>query len=67
MIRHNDIKQMSLSQFSGPEGIGRYNSITNDPSILTSYLSRLKSSECAPDGNSIPPLDGYATAEGRSE
>ncbi len=39
MIKHNDVKQSSLSQFSGPEGIGRYNFITNDPSILTSYSS----------------------------
>ena len=46
MIRHTEVKQMSLSQFSGPEGIGRYNSITNDSSILTSYSNRLKSSEC---------------------
>ena len=47
MNRHNDIKQSSLFQFSGPEGIGRDNFTTNDPSVLTSYSNRLKSSECA--------------------
>ena len=39
MIRRNDVKQSSLSQFSGLKGKERYNSITNDPSILTSYSS----------------------------
>ena len=35
MIRHNDVKQSSLSQFSGLKGKGRYNSIAKGHSILT--------------------------------
>jgi hypothetical protein len=35
MIRHNDAKQSSLSQFSGLKGKERYNSITQGHSILT--------------------------------
>ena len=45
MIRHNDVKQSSLSQFSGLKGKGRYNSITNDPSILTARGSEEKNSD----------------------
>ena len=47
MIRHNDVKQSSLSQFSGLKGKGGYNSITRYPSILTVRGIGLKSSECA--------------------
>ena len=45
MIRHNDVKQSSLSQFSGLKGKGRYNSITNDPSILTARGKEEKNSD----------------------
>ena len=45
MIRHNDVKQSSLSQFSGLKGKERYNSITHDPSILTARGSEEKNSD----------------------
>ena len=45
MIRRNDVKQSSLSQFSGLKGKERYNSITNDPSILTARGKEEKNSD----------------------
>ena len=48
MIRHNDVNQSSLSEFSDVKDRGRYNSITSTPSILTSYDKRPKSSACPP-------------------
>ena len=35
MIRRNDVKQSSLSEFAELKGKGGYNYITHDPSILT--------------------------------
>ena len=46
MIRHNDVKQLSLSQFSGLESGRGYNYTPNTPSILTTRGKGLKSSEC---------------------
>ena len=46
MIRHNDVNQSSLSEFSEPKKKERYNSITNEPSILTARIKQPKSSEC---------------------
>ncbi|MCL5732093.1 MAG: hypothetical protein M1285_01720 [Candidatus Thermoplasmatota archaeon] len=48
MIRHNDVKQSSLSEFSDAKDRERYNSITSTHSILTSYDKRPKSSEYPP-------------------
>ena len=45
MIKRNDVKQSSLSQFSGLKGKERYNSITNDPSILTARGKEEKNSD----------------------
>ena len=45
MIGHNDVKQSSLSQFSGLKGKGGYNSITHDPPILTARGSEEKNSD----------------------
>jgi hypothetical protein len=45
MIRRNDVSQSSLSEFSDVEGKGRYNSITNDSSILTARINRPKLSD----------------------
>ena len=45
MIKRNDVKQSSLSQFSGMKGKERYNSITNDPSILTARGKEEKNSD----------------------
>ena len=35
MIKHNDVKQSSLSEFSGLKGKGGYNYTSDPPSILT--------------------------------
>ncbi len=45
MIKRNDVKQSSLSQFSGLKGKERYNSITHDPSILTARGKEEKNSD----------------------
>lgn len=47
MIKHNDVKQSSLSEFSGLKGKGGYNYTSDPPSILTVRGIGLKNSECA--------------------
>ena len=54
MNRYNDLKQSSLSQISGLKGKGGYNSITHDPSILTTRGIGLKNSECASLNEAVP-------------
>ena len=45
MIRHNDIKQSSLSQFSELKDTGKYNYTSDPPSILTARGNEEKNSD----------------------
>ena len=54
MIRHNDVSQSSLSEFLDVEGKGRYNSIIDDPSILTARTKRPKLSDYGSSDWSLP-------------
>ncbi len=49
-----DTRYPSLSEFSGAEGKGGYNSITPDPSNLTDRINGIKSSECQSIRSTLP-------------
>ena len=54
MIKHTEVKQMPLSQFSGLESGRGCNYTSDPPSILTSYSNRPKSNECKSQKDADP-------------